>query len=179
MIKKRIIIGFGLGIILLGFILYLFLHTKDVPFNKVDFKDWNFVSNSSSLDFADTIVYAGLNAMGMDNMIVRIKDLDIASQRELSLDISYDAYIQYQDNTTYNMYVSSMDRDKSLTTISHELIHLKQYYDKRLVIVDNDIVIWEGQPISLSVVEYNYRPWEIEAFDKQKELENKIRKILY
>ena len=99
-------------------------------------------------------------------------------KKTFSSELDLKACIIGQDDT-YIIYVdNNMNRSQYITTFSHELIHLKQYYTKELI-VKNNITIWKGQQINLNNVVYQDRPWEIEAFSNQKDLENKMNNILY
>jgi predicted metallopeptidase len=74
-----------------------------------------------------------------------------------------------------------MSRDEAIKVLSHELIHLKQYYTKKLIL-EKDKVIWDGREVyqnEINETKYEQRPWEAEAFAGQRGLENKIREILY
>lgn len=54
--------------------------------------------------------------------------------------------------------------------LCHELWHLKQYQEGRLIITqDHKKVIWEGKEYD-NTKEYDNRPWENEAFSKQNKL---------
>ena len=60
-----------------------------------------------------------------------------------------------------------------------KLIHLEQYTSKRLVLLNNGLVNWKGNEIVVLDYQYNDRPWEIEAFDGQGDLQKRIENILY
>lgn len=65
-------------------------------------------------------------------------------------------------------YTLIIDKYQCANVVCHEMIHLAQYESGRLR-KDGDIMIWEGKTYDNSVP-YEQRPWEIEAFAKQKEL---------
>ena len=71
--------------------------------------------------------------------------------------------------------------DKLLETIAHELVHAEQYHTKRLSSVFQAqkgwVSQWYGEDCKLKGTTYNsYRkqPWEVEAFNRQKELADKV-----
>ena len=74
-----------------------------------------------------------------------------------------------------------MGRDEAIKVLSHEMIHLKQYYTKKLIL-EKDRVYWNGDVLyesEINNLRYEDRPWESEAFAGQRGLENKIREVLY
>ena len=71
-----------------------------------------------------------------------------------------------------------MSREESITIISHELIHLKQYFTKELV-YSNGVIYWDKKEFVLNDIGYGDRPWETDAFKKEIQLSNKIKSVLY
>ena len=71
-----------------------------------------------------------------------------------------------------------MSRKQSINVLSHELIHLKQYYNKELMII-KDSIYWKNELINIFSISYKNRPWEIEAYADQKNIERDMLKILY
>lgn len=80
------------------------------------------------------------------------------------------------------------DEEKLFNTIAHEMVHVLQYMDARLV-VKGKTFIWNGKvyPTSEKIThaEYYAFPWEIEAYGLEKALyhgfiehETKINKLL-
>jgi hypothetical protein len=69
--------------------------------------------------------------------------------------------------------------DRMVSTLSHELVHAEQYYQKRLK-SDHKRFYWVGDSGTKSIPGYQssnylkYRsfPWEVEAFSRQEELKN-------
>ena len=76
------------------------------------------------------------------------------------------------------IYIDNFSRDEYITILSHELIHLKQYYNGELKINSTD-VIWKGDIIDLTLYTYENRPWEREAFDNENKIYFEMKKILY
>ena len=81
----------------------------------------------------------------------------------------------------YNIYITKAFRKHYLTVfLSHELIHLQQMHEGRLVHLDSVTIIWEGKDtINYLEIDYNDRPNEIEAFEKEWEVRKKLRDLLY
>ena len=76
------------------------------------------------------------------------------------------------------LFIDDVNREESITIISHELIHLKQYLTKELV-YSNGIVYWYKKELTLNDIGYGDRPWETDAFKKEPELSNKIKSAIY
>ena len=72
---------------------------------------------------------------------------------------------------TYNLYVRSTDVHD--VVICHEAVHISQYADGRLVMDRQGRVSWNGTPYD-KTTPYYARPWEVEAYDREKEVLNKI-----
>lgn len=80
------------------------------------------------------------------------------------------------------------DEEKLLQTIAHEMVHIVQYMDIRLIVKDKTF-IWNGKvyPTSdkITHAEYYAFPWEVEAYGMEKALyhgflesEQKIEKLM-
>jgi hypothetical protein len=61
--------------------------------------------------------------------------------------------------------------------LSHEIVHVHQYYSGRLIFDDNKIT-WMGDEYKLDGLPYDSRPWENEAFFLESELKSRIIKKL-
>ena len=72
-----------------------------------------------------------------------------------------------------------MSRGRAITTISHELIHLLQTEEGRMI-NGKDTLWFEGIPYTKnSVMNYTNRPWELEAYKRQYWLQDRINEVLY
>lgn len=60
---------------------------------------------------------------------------------------------------------STRDLAKMGSTIAHEMVHVKQIASGKLKTV-NSKIMWNGKRFNKSTP-YLYRPWEVEAFQKQ------------
>ena len=73
---------------------------------------------------------------------------------------------------------NALRMEELVQTIAHEMIHVKQIACGRLTcfIEHGELVNrWLGEPL---VAEYHLRPWEIEAFRKEKELAYSLWSII-
>jgi hypothetical protein len=159
--------------ILLVIGLYL-LNNSDKPYNKVILSKENHITNLTNIVYLDTIVSVGLSKLKQSNIFVVILPLTKRQIDQFADSGELKAQIVGNDGN-YIIFVSDLTRNESITAISHELIHLNQYQSGRLKI-DSTGVIWEGNLIDNLL--YEERPWEIEAFSEQKNLSNKIEKVL-
>ena len=161
---------------LLALLIYFIINADyNLKFNKINFNDNNVVLNQSVPKYMDTIVLAGLHVLNCKNTKVMIKKMpayDMAGMEIKAYIIKYDF--------GYIIWIKDMSKMEALLVLSHELVHLKQHEDKRLIIINNDI-IWDKDMVYKSdeIPDYNLRPWEIEAFDNQNYIKNEIENTLF
>jgi hypothetical protein len=119
----------------------------------------------------------GLDQAGISGIQVQIQELSDKSKD--AFDGELKAHVRYFDGMYY-LFIDNFGRKEAIEVISHEIIHIAQYQSRQLT-YDNFVGIleWEGQPFDALQLEYNNRPWEKDAFDKQGQLESKIYKVLY
>jgi len=189
--KLKWIIGIIL-LIIIGFILFRksFLDGlkfkmnigiyQEQTFKQFDIETTNMVANRTEDNYLDSVVYVGLNELGMDSIAVTIRPITDEVKQQFDSEGTLKAHILGRGRQ-YIIFLDDMGRDESIKVLSHELIHLRQYVTQKLILHKNE-VIWDGKVISgyeVSESKYNDRPWEIEAFAEQRQLESKIRNILY
>ena len=153
---------------------------KEQTFNRIDIQTTIMVANRTDRDYLDSIVYVGLNELNLDSVAITIRQISPDVQARFDSESQLKAHIIGKENQ-YIIFVDEMSRDEAIKVLSHELIHLKQYYTKKLIL-EKDKVYWDGREIyqtEINETEYQRRPWEAEAFAGQRGLENKIREILY
>jgi hypothetical protein len=170
--------GIVLIILLIILILYKIFTYKEQSFNKFEFKSYNYVFNMTQIPYLDTIVHSGLQALDIDSVIVVIKPL-IDKEVVIPGDLIVKAYIK-GTGFQYIIFIDKLNRYESITTLSHELIHLKQYYNKDLILLDNiKIPIWKGDTIDVKDYTYENRPWEKEAYNNQNKIASEMKLLLY
>jgi hypothetical protein len=177
-IKKYV--GVIFLILLLIFGIYKLTTIKERTFKLVHLEKRNFIQNKTDKPYLDSIIHVGMNELGIDGTFIIIKPLTEEAKQQFSNELELKAHIKGLGKQ-YVIWVDDMDRDETITVFSHELIHLRQYYTGKLV-VSNKLIKWDDQIIpvnELSTINYNSRPWEIEAFQEQKYLDIDIRKVLY
>ena len=104
----------------------------------------------------------------------------------MAVDISPDgmkmyAYIQKNpyENNSYFIFVNK-DIDISINEVlSHELTHLKQMQNGRLIQNNINYAIFLGDTINFSKIPYDHRLYEIEAFNNEKSILRSVNQILY
>lgn len=153
------------------------IFTPQKTYNKISLDKTNLVLNVTNDDYLDTIVKVGLKELKLTNIFIKIIPLSQKQIDNFSSNGELKASIKGSYNS-YFLYIVKLNRHMAIKAISHELIHLIQYRDKRLEIT-NTSVLWEGKVIDFNSLTYEERPWEIEAFREQIELENKINSILF
>ena len=71
---------------------------------------------------------------------------------------------------------TALDQEKLISTMAHEMVHVKQYAKGQMTHTKNGRVrLWRGKKIR---AEYYDCPWEVEAFGKERVLANKVFKII-
>ncbi len=172
------IAGIVLLILLIAFIIYKIFTYKEQTFNKFNFKSYHHVFNMTETSYLDTIVHSGLQSLNIDSVIVIIKPLT-NKEGMIPGDLVMKAYIKgygYQ----YLIFIDKSNRSDNISTLSHELIHLKQYYKNELILIDNGKTpIWKGDTIILKDYTYEKRPWEKEAYENQDKIADKMKMLLY
>lgn len=169
-------------VLLIGVIIFLLLNKKTKPdyFKQVELNQINQIINNTDKPYLDTIVSVGLDQLGIGNVVVLINPLSKTAKESFDLSVggSLEAHIRESNGTFYIFINNELTKTEVLTVISHELIHLKQYYEKRFI-YENDTITWMGIKYKINQIRYDERPWETEAFIRQNDLVEKIETILY
>jgi len=169
-----------LAILLIGTIIFFIVNQKEKYFNKdITIENVNILNTMEDKVYLDTIIYAGVKSLKIDSLIIVVKELTPKDIKILKFNEDYKlkAHIKGMDNT-YIIWLTPNNRESYIKILSHELIHLQQYYLEKLIINQKDIY-WEGKKIDMNNYSYKDLPWEIEAFSNQNELEKKMLQILY
>lgn len=175
--RKNIVIGIIVAL-LIGLIIYLISNQKQqTSFKSVTLSHNNIITNKTSKSYLDTLVSTGLDVLGLRGEFVMIKTLDPSLKDALGTDTQLRACIIGERNQ-YVIYIDDLSRYESLTILSHELIHLEQYSSGRLIKMEDHFMMFDGEMYNVDNVQYKDRPWEVEAFNKEKELKTKLEKIL-
>ena len=166
-----------LGVILILLILLLIfkIDLKEKTFNQVELNDYNTIENGVFPLFYDTILNVAMEQMKLKGHIVFMRQLSPASKGKFDGDLR--AHVRYHDSNFY-LFTEEMTRNETIEVLCHEVIHMQQYSSGDLI-YDNGDITWKGETLSLTSREYSDRPWENDAFDRQKQLSKLVEKILY
>jgi hypothetical protein len=175
--RKNIVIGI-LVIILIGFLIYLISNQKEQTFKRVTLSHNNIITNKTSKPYLDTLVSEGLDVLGLKGEYVMIKDMNPSLKGSLGPETELRAFIIGERNQ-YIIYVDDLNREESLTILSHELIHLQQYSSGRLIRMEDHFIMFDGDAYNVNEIPYKKRPWEIEAFNKETDLKIKVGELLF
>jgi hypothetical protein len=146
--------------------------------NYVD-REYHIIRNETDMDYLDEIVHIGLMELGIGKVRVTIKPMDtkvkyLVQSRNNQL---LDAFIK-GNGTRYVIYVSKFSKWKSIEIISHELIHLKQYYSDDLQICKGEVAYKKKIYRGARYLEYTERPWETDAYSEGRKLKIFIEKSM-
>jgi len=174
--NKKTIFGVVIIILIVLGILFLFSKNQDKPFNQKSFKGNNLVFNKTKINYLDTLIFAGLQELSIENTSILILPLN----KNIEGDIELQAHIRQTDGG-FIIWIAELNRIQNIEVISHELIHLQQYNNKDLILTEeNKTLIYKDTKYEVgNLPSYDSRPWETEAFAKQEDLKTKIKNILY
>lgn len=172
-----------IGIALLILMLWKSFYANE-PYNIVQIRNVNNITNQTNLEFIDTTLAVGLDIAGISGVNVIIKELTPQVRHNFQKNnVNVELYAAIiGTRSQFILYVRDMNRTDAIGTIAHEVIHLMQYHSGRLVIFPPKEIIWEGDtltPDDIYNIPYSNRPWEREAFDGEDGLSDKMYEILY
>lgn len=165
------------GIILLILLTILILtveSNKHIEFKKIELSDDISINNLDLPPYYDTILKVGMNGPLMDGTMVNVIPLSENAKSQFDGDLN--AHIRYFDERFY-LFIDNLDKSTAIQVLAHEIVHMEQYLKKDLIF-DGKNVFWLGQQYDLSSTPYEVRPWERDAFNREHEISENIRKIL-
>ncbi len=125
------------------------------------------LKNAGILEAIDWVMLE-LNLPEHVHVAIEFKRMALYSQASV-MDQDYDP--EEDDGWWFDIEISSrLKKDDVIRAIFHEMIHIKQMSTGRLQYI-NGQPYWLGK--KMVGLDYNNRPWEIEAFDKENELLHK------
>jgi len=140
------------------------------------------VNSTKNKEYVENITYIGLDILDLDSITVNIFDIPTIIKVNNYLNgYSIKGLIVKNFNNNYTIFIDYNETPNNLFLIlSHELIHLEQYQNNRLeLLFGGGIIRFENKLYILKDINYNQRPWEIEAFDKEQNLKYNISVILH
>lgn len=135
------------------------------------------IVNLSSSVYVGEIVLLGLEEIGVKNTTVTIVDLNHGLKLPPKSGFTVEeAYIVNPYKRNYTIFFNPQnDIYDTIQIISHELVHLKQFHSGRLSLIEQGVVVFDGDTTRSTDTFYLHREWEIEAFEKQGPLARKIK----
>ena len=166
------------GVVIVGLIIILIIKSqkKEKPFKNVELSGNNKIININLPKYYDTIISVGLDGRNIKNQTIILKKINDNAVNSME-GIQIDAHLRYEDSTLY-LFSGEFGRDKSIEIISHEIIHMEQYLNNDIQ-YNNGILIYKNKSYNLNDVNYEVRPWEVDAHNKQGEVITHINKVLY
>lgn len=171
----------------IGFIILVLIYV--IFFNKTpefivtdDIKKANIVNSYVDHNNIDNIIYIGMDILEIDSITVNVFNLpEYLKYNKINGNIFIiDALIYKNFDNTYTIFINNSSSKKDLNLyLSHELIHLNQYYNNRLNILFGGIINFDNINYLAKDIKYLDRPWETEAFEQEASLLNEIECILY
>lgn len=174
----KLLIGFT---ILLLIYLVFFDKTPDFILTD-DIKKSNIVNSYVNDSNVEDIIYIGMDLLDIDSTTVNLFNLpEFLKYNKINNEIFIiNALIYKNFDNTYTIYINDSSPKNELNLyLSHELIHLNQYYNNRLNILFGGIIKFDSLHYIVKNVNYLERPWEMEAFEKQDSLLYEIESVYY
>jgi hypothetical protein len=174
---KKNIIKIVIGVILLVVFVLLISRLKfeDKPFNQVELSVYNKIVNNVCPTYYDTVLSVALEQMGIIGQTIVVNKLTDGAKS--NFDGVLKAHVRYHDGIFY-LFTEEFNRKESIEVLCHEVIHIQQYTSNFLTFEDG-FVIWFDEPIELNSREYEQRPWELDAFNREGDLIKLVENILY
>jgi hypothetical protein len=174
---KKNIVKIVVGVILLIILLFIILKSNsgDKSFNQVQLTGNNFIHNEKFPTYYDTILNVVMDEAGLSGYNVILRELTDGAKSQFDGELK--AHIRYENEDFY-LFTQSMDRNEAIEVLSHEVIHMLQYSSGNLS-YSNGNVTWMGEVLELNSKEYEQRPWETEAFQKQSQLMGMVKESLW
>ena len=104
------------------------------------------------------------------NEVIEI-NVEVAKNKDVG-DNTY-ALVDEEDDGCYTIFLSQQALEDDVTlykTICHECAHIKQYFTKELIHVNQYRSMFRNKVYDHFVTSYNERPWEVEAFEIEEEM---------
>jgi len=176
--NNKIIIFIIIFLLIISIILIRKCDKKSV--NTYDFPNTINVINYTDNIRADTIT------MIITHMIMNYDTINIDIYHFIN-DLNINNYsiigfIQKIDKPhTYQIFLDNVSQSKLITVLSHELIHLDQMEKGDLIydLGNTEYVIYKNDTIFFNETPYKKRPHEIDAYSRQKNIEQQLRNLLY
>ena len=174
---KNNIVKIVVGVLLLIILYFLIFKTnsEEKPFNQIQLTENNFIYNEKFPTYYDTILMVAMDEAELAGFNVMLRELTDGAKSQFDGDLK--AHIRYQNDDFY-LFTGKMSKNEAIEVLSHEVIHMLQYRSGNLSYT-NGKVTWMGEVLDLNSKEYEQRPWEVEAFQKQSQLMGMVKESLW
>ena len=171
--KTKLIIG---GVVLL-LLIVLGIRSCKKEYLPQTFPKTLMVKNYTNNQRADTITMIILNkVMRYDTMTVNIYKLtDMFDNDDMILN-AHTVANPFEKHNYMIFMKNDLSTEDAKSTLSHELIHIRQMEDCKLSIFDKGYV-WNKDSFNYKNVTYDSRPYEIEAFNSSSSVKSKLDKL--
>lgn len=176
---KNKIVNILIGITIIALVIYVLATSRKDEYKPIPLSTVNHITNTTDKKYLDTIVSATLDELKLKDIYVTVKPLTQEVITSFDKGFNLRATIR-GNNSHYVIYVNpDLMRNESTRIIAHEMIHLLQYQSKELEIKPGGVVYWRNNKVNLLDLSYEERQWERIAFDKEGDLNDRVReKIL-
>ena len=176
--NKKIIIAIGTILcIFLLLITVLSTNTDKTHIKPIELNNTELIHNRTNISYYDTIISVGLNKLDIKEHII-VKNLpEHMLPKNNNLEVK--ALIYPQNNYYVIRIIPQRSKKEALRILSHELIHLRQYVNKEIIIDGKNNVFWKGREYIINPDNYYNRPWEDEAFRLQDSLSKEISEDIF
>jgi hypothetical protein len=165
----------GLIILAILFLIIFKIKSVDKPFNQIQLTENNFIYNEKFPTYYDTILMVAMDEAELAGFNVILRELSDKTKSQFEGELR--AHIRYENDDFY-IFTNKMDRNEAIEVLSHEVIHMLQYRSGNLSYT-NGKVTWMGEVLDLNSKEYEQRPWEVEAFQKQTKLIGMVKESVW
>jgi hypothetical protein len=174
---KNNIVKIVVGVLLLIILYFLIfkIRSGDKPFNQIQLTENNFIYNEKFPTYYDTILMVAMDEAELAGFNVMLRELTDGAKSQFDGDLK--AHIRHQNDDFY-LFTGKMSKNEAIEVLSHEVIHMLQYRSGNLSYA-NGKVTWMGEVLDLNSKEYEQRPWEVEAFQKQSQLIGMVKESLW
>ena len=176
--NKKIILLILLFLLALLFVGFFYINNGQEGedyFNNITLSENNIIVNNTKPKYIDTILSIGLDKAGLVGVTVVVNEMSDGAENMIP-DYELKAHIREWEGVFY-LFIGSVSKSEAIRVLSHEIIHIHQYYSDELKYFDGK-VYWRGDEYDLNDVNYDKRPWEEDAFDRERSLSNAVGEVL-
>lgn len=168
-------------ILLILLLIIYFLNRKESYYNQIELSNNNLITNHTSYSYMDTVVSIGLDQLKVKNTYILIKPLNDNIKKNFKVynNLDLKAFIVGTQNQFIIYVDNDLTRISCIAPLSHELIHLEQYNTKKLILLNQNKCVWKGDTLDVSLIPYNERAWEQEAYKNENHLADLIKKSIF